>query len=450
MHQRTPRSILSLLACAVAVLMLANCGGGGDDGDDGGGGGGGGGGTRSPYVGATVCQGCHAELTEHWEGTAHAEAVATLTAIGMDSNARCLSCHTTGMGQEGGFVDAATTPNLLNVQCESCHGPGAEHAGDPSEDNIVAVVPADTCGGCHTDAHHPTYEEFQESKHSKGLEDAHSENCLPCHTAEGFVHKLNGPTPPPEEEGRQLGEEATTNVECWACHDPHQAKEGVEGQLRLPTEELCRECHTFRLDQGNNPSSELERRPVHNPQGEVVNATGGYRWDGDTWQPLVLPAGHGPSHSEVTEGQCSICHVHPVEREDPTDVEPNVTGHTFRPNLNACTQSGCHSNLSRQTAPPEFTGDAITDGASEAIIAYWSEAKAEGTAKLNEVKAALDQVDQSALSPAQFRGYLTAKWNYDLCRVDKSEGIHNQAYVFLCLDTALDICAQLPQLPPPT
>lgn len=441
MHKQASRILQFVLACLAACLAFWSCGSSNDAG--GGGGGGGGGGSRAAYAGVEVCAGCHTDLTEHWEATAHAEAVATLTRIGQGQNANCLRCHTTGMGEDGGFVDATQTPHLQNVQCESCHGPGAEHAGNPSADNIDRVIPSSVCGECHTQAHHPTFDEWTESKHSVSLEDAHSENCVQCHTGEGFINFLERPLPPAEE--RQIAEHATTNVECWTCHNPHQTNPAAPGQLRLPVNELCRKCHTFRLDQGNNPSSELERRAIHNPQGELLNAGGGYSWDGDTWQPLALPAGHGPTHAEATGGECNRCHVWTVELDEPTNETPNVTGHTFRPNLNACAQAGCHSNLSRQDAPPELTGDAITEGAPEEVIAYWQANRNEGLAKIAEVRAALNQVDLDALNPAQFRGYLTAKWNLDLANADKSETIHNKQYLMLILDTSLDICAQLPQ-----
>jgi hypothetical protein len=70
----------------------------------------------------------------------------------------CLPCHTVGFGDPSGFVSVATTPQLVNIGCEDCHGPGSKHAAHPATTNIILVPAAETtCWNCHV----PTYKELQ-------------------------------------------------------------------------------------------------------------------------------------------------------------------------------------------------------------------------------------------------------------------------------------------------
>ncbi len=62
----------------------------------------------------------------------------------------CVLCHVTGYGSDvgGGFADPASTPQLIDVQCEACHGPGEAHAKDPSKPYGEMETPGG-CQGCH-------------------------------------------------------------------------------------------------------------------------------------------------------------------------------------------------------------------------------------------------------------------------------------------------------------
>lgn len=94
------------------------------------------------YVGAKKCKKCHIKQFMSWEQTSMAQSFELLKPgaraeekkqAGLDpsadytANAECLPCHTTGYGKPGGFESLETTPELLGVQCESCHGPGSEY-----------------------------------------------------------------------------------------------------------------------------------------------------------------------------------------------------------------------------------------------------------------------------------------------------------------------------------
>ena len=102
-------------------------------------------GEEHAFVGSKNCKKCHIKEHKSWEQTKMAQVFETLkpgeradakTAAGLDPNKdyttdkTCLPCHTTGYGKKGGFVDLETTPELANVGCESCHGPGGTYTQD--------------------------------------------------------------------------------------------------------------------------------------------------------------------------------------------------------------------------------------------------------------------------------------------------------------------------------
>lgn len=423
MLPREWRRVLGAIAVAGSLLVVG-CGGSNNTTNNGGGGGGGAAG-RTAYVGVTVCAGCHAEIATNWRNTAHGGAYQSLVDAGQAGNTRCLGCHTVGMGQTDGFVDVATTPNLIDVQCESCHGPGGEHAGAPSAANIVRLIPSSTCGGCHTGTHHQQYDEWQQSKKSTSLPDAHGDSCVPCHTAEGYVYADNAPTAPHED--ARAGEPATTDLECWTCHNPHEVVAGTEHQTRKDTAELCADCHRSR-DERTTPGTR-----VHNPQAEVLNGTNGYVWTGTAYASLPLPS-LPVTHAQATAGDCAICHVYSYETTNDVGATVHNTGHHFWPNLQACSQTGCHSNLVRQEV--EGQAGAVEEGATEGVLALFNATQAATAARLSNINTRLRRVNVNSLTVPQKGAYDVAKWNYDVVVADKSGGVHNLTYINLMLDEA--------------
>ncbi len=94
------------------------------------------------YVGSKKCKMCHLKESKSWAETKMAKSLTILNpgeraeekkAAGLDpgkdytKDATCLPCHTTGYGKPGGYVDAESTPNLVGVGCEMCHGPGGTY-----------------------------------------------------------------------------------------------------------------------------------------------------------------------------------------------------------------------------------------------------------------------------------------------------------------------------------
>ncbi len=90
------------------------------------------------YVGSKRCGECHEKAYEIWEKSKHSHAYQTLVDAKRPSlrqyDPECIVCHTVGFGYQGGFKDAVATKHLMNVGCESCHGPGSLHASDPNDE----------------------------------------------------------------------------------------------------------------------------------------------------------------------------------------------------------------------------------------------------------------------------------------------------------------------------
>jgi cytochrome c553 len=72
------------------------------------------------YVGAKKCMMCHKKDNTYptWEITKHAKAWESLKPEDQ-KNEKCVACHSTGKDATGAL--------LIGIQCEVCHGPGADY-----------------------------------------------------------------------------------------------------------------------------------------------------------------------------------------------------------------------------------------------------------------------------------------------------------------------------------
>jgi hypothetical protein len=118
------------------------------------------------FVGKTTCGRCHQEQLEQWESTTHATAFSTLERAKSHFDPECVGCHVTGYARANGFKDAKSTPSMMNVQCEQCHGPGLAHFRFQSSDGkignekegFMGPVAASVCKECHKDDHDPEFD----------------------------------------------------------------------------------------------------------------------------------------------------------------------------------------------------------------------------------------------------------------------------------------------------
>jgi predicted CXXCH cytochrome family protein len=108
------------------------------------------------YVGVSRCGECHQLFVESWKETSHGSAFESLNNVGKSADPECLVCHTVGYGEKGGFYSVESTPQLADVQCESCHGLDLRHLSDFSEP--MKKVEKSVCLKCHTEEQSPDFE----------------------------------------------------------------------------------------------------------------------------------------------------------------------------------------------------------------------------------------------------------------------------------------------------
>ena len=137
---------------------------------------------------------------------------------------KCGPCHMTGYSPEGnqdGLEGMIGTWEADGIQCEECHGPGADHAASGDKSKIKVDGSSKACGKCHIRGtaskipakkgfirHHEQYNELLASPHK-------TMDCVTCHDP----HKR-----------RDLG----IKKSCGSCHEAYAKK-------KLAAD--CKECH---------------------------------------------------------------------------------------------------------------------------------------------------------------------------------------------------------------
>lgn len=106
------------------------------------------------FVGSKVCSQCHEKeygTFKKYSKKAHSwESVAIMRPKLKERELKqCFECHTTGYGRKGGFVSVEATPDLAEVGCETCHGPGERHAASGDPKDITRRPSTQGCTACH-------------------------------------------------------------------------------------------------------------------------------------------------------------------------------------------------------------------------------------------------------------------------------------------------------------
>ena len=110
---------------------------------------------KKVFASEKVCKTCHPKTHQTWEHSRHGNAYNTLRKINKAFDPECLVCHVVGFNEPGGFISEIDTPNLMNVQCEICHGPALEHSQAPTAGFGQDAKQA--CKKCHVKNHSPRF-----------------------------------------------------------------------------------------------------------------------------------------------------------------------------------------------------------------------------------------------------------------------------------------------------
>ena len=175
-------------------------------------------------------------------------------------DATCMGCHESeGKALQKtlhGKAHDERTPAGTGHACETCHGPGREHAdtGDATKiKRLNAMAPRDaaaTCLSCHDRGAHVNWKGSMHDARNLSCVTCHSvhnpkspqaqlktattiETCATCHKTE--VAKLQRSGHMPLREGK---------MDCTACHNPHRATNVRMLKVGNWVNETCVSCHT--------------------------------------------------------------------------------------------------------------------------------------------------------------------------------------------------------------
>jgi predicted CXXCH cytochrome family protein len=314
----------------------------------------------------TACGNCHVAHQADWQQTKHSHAWLDLQASDHAAQT-CEACHTVGpngnSGESGGWA-ATRDPRYVDVQCESCHGPGLDHVTAPDAGvKPLASIAADTgalgvsgCSGCHSGTHNSFVENWRSSRH--GILEVHAATststtgkCVNCHTGQGWLAREGVTAHYKEMNNTGANSVAIT---CAVCHDPHSDKYPAQTRLAVDvadtTANLCMTCHMRESE-----ADPANTRGPHSPEGPTLLGEAGWFPPNATFQPGDLRGTH------ATGNMCVTCHMSTTNFTKDTLGNANV-GHTFQaiPCVNAsgeyvagdcadsqrsfkaCTASGCH------------------------------------------------------------------------------------------------------------
>ncbi len=284
-----------------------------------------------------------------------------------------------------------------------------------------------TCLACHTGTSMDQKKaEFAMSEHALGAVAVESEggnpSCFRCHSSEGFIEYATGTLA-----GTITNPSA---FECNTCHGLHKTFTAGDYALRFQAKpvvsnqdatysfdfknnsNLCVNCHQARTAEPNKAKPgttftvSTRIGPHHGPQGNIVAGVGFAEIPG----AVAYPA---PGSSKHFAGACTSCHM--------ATFTKNQGGHSLIPSLAAC--NTCHNatdkNYDHNGIQTEIAADLV-------ILRDLLIAKGVVVATTDPVTNIITYTPVSKTFPMV---QAQAAFNYYGLMDDRSEGVHNPAYV---------------------
>ena len=262
----------------------------------------------------------------------------------------CVGCHITGIRSAGktaqgewqlqpypavnfeahnpGYFDydGDGKPDLMNIGCEMCHGPGSAHVlagGDPGKilnpARLSAEKANEVCGRCHNrvrsvpnKTYGYAYRDDTNTQWTPGKEP------LAAYTADNNSNWPDGETSYEHNQHfSEMNRSGHAKLRCSDCHDPHaqvnapqivthRTEGGIEIATRNENNTLCLSCHA-----GKGPFQNISQQMVAK-HDDNVSAIGA----------VVSAHSHHPYAPERAMGlsRCTTCHMPAVaaaEHESP-------------------------------------------------------------------------------------------------------------------------------------
>lgn len=455
--------------------------------------------TAGTYVGVNTCALCHSgglvapDMVPSWQNTLHSHVFADGVngVLGTHINQSCSQCHATGYDTDtnavnGGFDDLAkqqgwsfptvlTNGNydampaevkaLANVQCESCHGPGSEHAyalGNTNVSNwprLSVTLSSGDCNQCHdAPTHHIKGTEWLVSGHANTTHVPTGPTrtaCVACHTSLGFLARIQG--------------WSSTNttyaaIGCQTCHEPHGQTMPtnnphmlrVLGSVTMPDGttvtnagegSLCLECHHTRNGAAaTNVANYQQGKPtwfggssfgVHDsPQGDMIEGVNAITYG------QSIPSS---AHRYTVTNLCVGCHMQ-ATASDPNDPSfLKAGGHTFHMSYTTVSTNGvtnvvdkvdacfqCHGPIDSFDMPKQdYNGDGVIEGV-QTEVQHLLDTLSTMLPNGNYVSNGNYVADGLVKSPSTRTNwptkFLNAAYNWQFVNNDGSKGVHNAPF----------------------